>query len=64
MRAAWNSAGAAGLDSSGLLENTTVLKVNEYFDGNVKSISFESLSLPASIGVMAPGDAAYLCTYE
>jgi len=33
-----------------------VLKVNEYFDGNVKSISFESPTLPASVGVMAPGE--------
>jgi uncharacterized protein YaiE (UPF0345 family) len=38
------------------MENSTVLKVNEYFDGNVKSISFESPSLPASVGVMAPGE--------
>jgi uncharacterized protein YaiE (UPF0345 family) len=38
------------------LENENVLKVNEYFDGNVKSISFESPSLPASVGVMAPGE--------
>ena len=33
-----------------------MLKVNEYFDGNVKSISFESPTLPASVGVMAPGE--------
>lgn len=33
-----------------------MLKVNEYFDGNVKSISFQSPSLPASVGVMAPGE--------
>jgi uncharacterized protein YaiE (UPF0345 family) len=33
-----------------------VLEVNEYFDGNVKSISFESPTLPASVGVMAPGE--------
>ena len=58
MRAAWSSAEAAGFDSSSgrLLENATVLKVNEYFDGNVKSISFESPTLPASVGVMAPGE--------
>ena len=35
-----------------------MLKVNEYFDGQVKSISFQSPTLPASVGVMAPG------TYE
>lgn len=33
-----------------------MLNVNEYFDGNVKSISFESPTLPASVGVMAPGE--------
>jgi len=32
-----------------------VLKVNEYFDGNVKSISFQGEELPASVGVMAAG---------
>jgi uncharacterized protein YaiE (UPF0345 family) len=58
MRPRGRSADAAGFDSfSGrLLENSTVLKVNEYFDGNVKSISFESPALPASVGVMAPGE--------
>jgi hypothetical protein len=30
-----------------------VLEVNEYFDGKVKSIRFESPTLPASVGVMA-----------
>jgi uncharacterized protein YaiE (UPF0345 family) len=38
------------------LEIRVVLKINEYFDGNVKSISFQSSSLPASVGVMAPGE--------
>lgn len=33
-----------------------MLKVNEYFDGRVKSISFEGSDLPASVGVMAPGE--------
>lgn len=33
-----------------------MLKVNEYFDGKVKSISFESPTLPASVGVMATGE--------
>ena len=33
-----------------------MLSVNEYFDGNVKSISFQSPSLPASVGVMASGE--------
>ncbi len=30
--------------------------VNEYFDGKVKSIAFQSGTLPATVGVMAPGD--------
>jgi uncharacterized protein YaiE (UPF0345 family) len=33
-----------------------MLKVNEYFDGNVKSIGFQTASLPATVGVMAPGE--------
>ena len=33
-----------------------MLNVNEYFDGKVKSIGFESETLPSSVGVMAPGD--------
>ncbi len=32
-----------------------MLKVNEYFDGNIKSIAFNTDSLPATVGVMAPG---------
>ena len=33
-----------------------MLEVNEYFDGQVKSISFRGEALPASVGVMAPGE--------
>ncbi|GGI79690.1 pyrimidine/purine nucleoside phosphorylase [Shewanella gelidii] len=33
-----------------------MLKVNEYFDGQVKSIGFQSESKPASVGVMEPGE--------
>jgi uncharacterized protein YaiE (UPF0345 family) len=33
-----------------------MFKVNEYFDGTVKSIAFEALEGPATIGVMAPGE--------
>lgn len=33
-----------------------MFKVNEYFDGNVKSIAFQTETLPATVGVMAPGD--------
>ena len=33
-----------------------MLEVNEYFGGKVKSIAFETATLPATVGVMAPGE--------
>jgi uncharacterized protein YaiE (UPF0345 family) len=33
-----------------------MFKVNEYFDGAVKSIAFQTETLPATIGVMAKGE--------
>ncbi len=33
-----------------------MLKVNEYFAGNVKSIAFHTKTLPATVGVMAKGE--------
>lgn len=33
-----------------------MLEVNEYFDGKVKSISMQTETLPATVGVMAPGE--------
>ena len=33
-----------------------MFKVNEYFDGQVKSLAFRAADGPATIGVMAPGD--------
>lgn len=33
-----------------------MLDVNEYFSGQVKSISFQTADLPATVGVMAIGD--------
>lgn len=33
-----------------------MLQVNEYFDGKVKSIGFKTAALPATVGVMVPGD--------
>ena len=33
-----------------------MFSVNEYFDGKVKSIAFETQECPATIGVMAAGD--------
>jgi len=32
-----------------------MFKVNEYYDGQVKSIAFNSNEGPATLGVMAPG---------
>ncbi len=33
-----------------------MFKVNEYFDGKVKSLAFQSMDGPATVGVMAPGE--------
>lgn len=33
-----------------------MFKVNQYFDGQVASIAFQTDTLPATIGVMAPGE--------
>ena len=33
-----------------------MFKVNEYFDGKVKSIAFQTKTLPATVGVMAVGE--------
>ncbi|BAJ00359.1 pyrimidine/purine nucleoside phosphorylase [Shewanella violacea] len=33
-----------------------MLAVNEYFEGQVKSIGFQGKDKPASVGVMEPGD--------
>jgi hypothetical protein len=33
-----------------------MLSSNEYFDGKVKSIGFQTETLPATVGVMAPGE--------
>ena len=33
-----------------------MLNVNEYFDGNVKSVAFQGHPLASSVGVMAPGE--------
>jgi purine/pyrimidine-nucleoside phosphorylase len=33
-----------------------MLQVNEYFDGKVKSIAFQTKTLPATVGVMAAGE--------
>ena len=36
-----------------------MLKVNEYFDGNIKSIAFKTDTLPATVGVMLPGEYVF-----
>lgn len=33
-----------------------MFKVNEYFDGQVKSLAFETDQGPATVGVIAPGE--------
>jgi uncharacterized protein YaiE (UPF0345 family) len=35
------------------------LEVNEYFNGKVKSIAFQTETLPATVGVMQPGDYTF-----
>jgi len=36
-----------------------MLSVNEYFDGKVKSIGLDGGDLPATVGVMAPGEYTF-----
>ena len=36
-----------------------MFKTNEYFDGKVKSIAFQTPTLPATVGVMAVGDYVF-----
>lgn len=36
-----------------------MLKVNEYFEGRVKSIAFNTPTLPATVGVMVPGEYTF-----
>ena len=39
-----------------------MLKTNEYFDGKVKSIAFQTETLPATVGVMEPGEYEFATT--
>ena len=39
-----------------------MFKTNEYFDGKVKSIAFQTETLPATVGVMAVGDYVFNTT--
>ena len=36
-----------------------MLNVNEYFEGRVKSIAYQSETKPASVGVMSPGEYVF-----
>ena len=36
-----------------------MLSINEYFDGKVKSIGFDTANGKATVGVMAPGEYAF-----
>ena len=36
-----------------------MIEVNEYFDGNVKSLSLKTATLPATVGVMLPGEYVF-----
>jgi uncharacterized protein YaiE (UPF0345 family) len=36
-----------------------MFETNEYFDGNVKSVAFQTATLPATVGVMAEGDYVF-----
>lgn len=36
-----------------------MFQTNEYFDGKVKSLAFQTENLPATVGVMAPGDYVF-----
>ena len=33
-----------------------MFKMNEYFDGKVTSMAFQTADLPATVGIMAPGE--------
>lgn len=36
-----------------------MINVNEYFDGNVKSLGYENAAGKSSVGVMAPGEYTF-----
>ena len=41
-----------------------MFKINEYFDGQVASIAFQTASLPATVGVMAVGSFKFGTTQK
>ena len=41
-----------------------MFNINQYFDGNVASIAFQTATLPASVGVMAVGEFEFGTTQK
>lgn len=41
-----------------------MFKINEYFDGQVASIAFQTATLPATVGVMAVGEFKFGTTQK
>jgi purine/pyrimidine-nucleoside phosphorylase len=41
---------------SAIHRGTLMFKINQYFDGKVASIAFQTATLPATVGVMAAGE--------
>ena len=41
-----------------------MFKINQYFEGQVASIAFQTETLPATVGVMAAGDYAFGTTQK
>ena len=41
-----------------------MFKINEYFDGKVASIAFQTANLPATVGVMAVGNYKFGTTQK
>jgi uncharacterized protein YaiE (UPF0345 family) len=41
-----------------------MFKINEYFDGRVASIAFQTATLPATVGVMAVGEFGFGTTQK
>ena len=41
-----------------------MFKINQYFDGRVASIAFQTETLPATVGVMAVGDFEFGTTQK
>jgi uncharacterized protein YaiE (UPF0345 family) len=42
-----------------IFRGKSMFKINEYFDGKVKSIAFQGRDKPATVGVMAAGEYVF-----